>query len=466
MRRHCKTHRYPGTRCERRRAFRLAASVALAVCVACSALAAPLRVSTFRCDVTPWPGEALLWTVKLVKVEEPLLAKGIVLEDGTNRYVICAFDWCLMGNDSELAFRKALAAAAGTDPTHVAVQCLHQHAAPYADEGAYRLLDALTNPPAHLSAKFLDATRGRLAAAVQEAVARLEPFDQVGTGQAKAERIASIRRLRDEKGQPITRWSASAKDPKLAAAPEGPIDPWVKTITFARDGKPLARLHYYATHPQTFCCDGRASSDFVGLAREAVEKQDQAFQIYFTGCSGDVTPGKYSDGSPKAMGELNQRLQTAMAAAIAQTQFAPASNLVWRTEMFTFPLRAGAEEVRAQCRTALATPTLSDNERVFQGAMRLAYVERLDRPIQVTALQIGKVRILHLPGEPMVEYQLFAQQARLADFVAVAGYGDCGCSYVCTDAAIAEGGYEPTASNAGKGTEAVLKQAILGLLGN
>ena len=97
----------------------------------------------------------------------------------------------------------------------------------------------------------------------------------------------------------LTRWSGGAKDPKMAQAPEGPIDPWLKTITLARGDKPLVRLHYYATHPQTFCCDGRASADFVGLAREAVERQDKVFQIYFTGCSGDVTVGKYNDGSPR-----------------------------------------------------------------------------------------------------------------------------------------------------------------------
>ena len=97
--------------------------------------------------------------------------------------------------------------------------------------------------------------------------------------------------------------------------------------------------------------------------------------------------------------------------------------------------------------------------------MRLAFVERLDRPTQVSSLQIGNVHILHLPGEPMLEFQTFAQQARPRDFVAVAGYGDCGCAYICTDKAIAEGGYEPSASNVGKGSEALLKNAILALLG-
>ena len=97
--------------------------------------------------------------------------------------------------------------------------------------------------------------------------------------------------------------------------------------------------------------------------------------------------------------------------------------------------------------------------------MRLAFVERLGRPIQVSSLQLGKVHILHLPGEPMLDFQLFAQQAQPGDFVAVAGYGDCGCAYICTDKAIAEGGYEPSASNVGKGSEAVLKNAIQALLG-
>ena len=226
------------------------------------------------------------------------------------------------------------------------------------------------------------------------------------------------------------------------------------------------RLHYYATHPQTFCCDGRASADFVGLAREAVEQQDKVFQIYFTGCSGDVTVGKYNDGSAQALADLTQRLQMGMQAAIADTQYTPAERLVWRTQTFVLPLRASKDEIIAQSRAWLENPAQPAGLRVYKGAMRLAFVERVDRPIQVSSLQIGKLHILHLPGEPMLEFQLFAQQARPADFAAVAGYGDCGPAYICTDKAIAEGGYEPSASNVGRGSEALLKQAIKALLGD
>ena len=86
----------------------------------------------------------------------------------------------------------------------------------------------------------------------------------------------------------------------------------------------------------------------------------------------------------------------------------------------------------------------------------------IDREIR---LAFWKVHILHLPGEPMLDFQLFAQQARPCDFVAVAGYGDCGSAYICTDKAIAEGGYEPSASNVGPGSEMLLKNGIQALLG-
>src|SRR5689334_7102501 len=99
------------------RYFLVVAGFGTLIFSAFSATNTPLpRVATFHCDITPPLGEPMVWATKLTKVEQPLLAKGIVLEDGINRYVLCALDWCLMGNDTELSFRKTLAAAAGTDP--------------------------------------------------------------------------------------------------------------------------------------------------------------------------------------------------------------------------------------------------------------------------------------------------------------------------------------------------------------
>ena len=76
-------------------------------------------------------------------------------------------------------------------------------------------------------------------------------------------------------------------------------------------------------------------------------------------------------------------------------------------------------------------------------------------------------RILHLPGEPFVEYQLLAKAERPDLFVAVAGYGDYAPWYIGTARSYEEGGYEtsPGASNVGPGSEAILSNAIKKLLG-
>ena len=228
----------------------------------------PLRVATFTCDVTPTPGsQPLIWVTPVATVEDPLLAKGVILEDGSTRCVICAVDWCGLCNSSHLLFRTKLAAAVGTDVGRVAVQCVHQHTAPYVDGDAQRLLDRLPSPPHYVDHAFLERVTDRLAAAAKQALGRFQAIDSVGTGTAVVDRVASSRRIITPDGKFHGRMS-SAKDPALRALPEGFIDPLLRTITLAGGGKPLVRLHYYATHPQSFYGDPRACSDVPGFARE------------------------------------------------------------------------------------------------------------------------------------------------------------------------------------------------------
>jgi len=419
-------------------------------------LAAPggrrLRMATFRADVTPAKGEPLIWVVPAAEVLDPLWAKGIILEDGSGRYVLCAVDWCGLGSSVHLLFRSKLAAAAGTEVPRVAVQAVHQHSAPYIDGDAYALLRKMPAPPLLMSDRFLEEVTDRLAAAAKAALARLEPFDRVGTGEAVVERVASARRVFSG-GKLLVRYSGGGKDPAMAALPEGPIDPLLKTVTLARGSKPLVRLHYYATHPQTFCCDGRVSGDFVSAAREEFERKDGVAQIYFTGCSGDVTVGKYNDGSEAARQALAVRLRQSMEAAIAAAHFAPVTAMRWQTADLTLPPRPRPQ--------GGATP--SDGQALYRAVIPEAFAARTT-PLPLSALQLAQVRILYLPGEPMLEFQRFAQRLRPDRFVAVAGYGDISPGYLCTDRAFEEGGYEPSAANAGPGTEARVKQAIEKLL--
>ena len=90
-------------------------------------------------------------------------------------------------------------------------------------------------------------------------------------------------------------------------------------------------------------------------------------------------------------------------------------------------------------------------------AFQLAWLKRIDRAIDLTCLDLGKALVLHLPGEPFVEYQIKAQELRPDAFVCVAGYGDGGPGYIPTDRAYLEGGYEPTVALAAPCEEALVK---------
>jgi hypothetical protein len=429
-----------------------------------AAEAPAVRLATFRCDATPPLGGRFYggWDQPLTKLEDPLWAKGIVLDDGHSRYVLCALDWCELCNSTHRLFCEKLAAAAGTDASRVVVQSVHQHTAPVANADEERLVRKATGAHGRTDIEWLDTLADRMAAAVKESLGRLQPVDRLGVGQAKVDRVAASRRVMGKDGKIHVRWSAS-KDPFLRAAPEGYFDPMLKTVTFARGDRPVVRLHYYATHPQTGRGDGWVGMDCVGYAREKLENKENVVQIYFTGCSGDVTMGKYNDGSLEARAEMTTRLLAGMEASLAATRFEPLGAIRWHAIPLRLPARTDGKYDPAANRAALANAKAKLGARA-NAASKLAFQERAGQPISLSMLAVGNARIFHLPGEPMVEFQLFAQRSAPKQFVAVAGYGDGGTGYLCTKESYGQGGYEPGATHITPDGEAVLKAAIGQLL--
>ncbi|HPT26427.1 MAG TPA: hypothetical protein PLZ95_08410 [Bryobacteraceae bacterium] len=415
------------------------------------AAAGPLRVAAFRADATPAMGEPLIWVDPTKEVLDPLWAKGVVIDGPGGRVVLCALDWCGIGGYVHTMFRDKLAGAVNTSVGRVAMQSVHQHAAPYIDGGGYELMAQLKNPPLMMSRRFLEDVTDRLAKAAAEAVGRMKPFDAVGLGSVALERVGSARRLMVD-GRLVTRFSTSGKDPKMAELPEGDIETRLRTVTLFGGSKPLVRLHYYASHPQTFCCNGQVSADFVGAARETVEKSEGVPQIYFTGCAGDVTVGKYNDGGIDARKGLERRMEAGLRASNQSTRSEAVRGMSWKSVELRLPLKPGPKLDWPPA--DLASMNSVD---ICRHANAAAFASRRT-PLTVSSLRLGGVRIVHLPGEPLLEFQRHAGDA------IVAGYGDISPGYLCPDKAFEQGGYEPSASNAGPGTEAAMKQAIMEVL--
>ncbi|HZT81500.1 MAG TPA: hypothetical protein VFA26_14840 [Gemmataceae bacterium] len=425
----------------------------------------PLHLATFAADVTCPAGHPLCggWIEPARAVDDPLRAVGVVLLGMGRPVVLCAVDWCGIRNDAHLAWRKALAEAAHTVPENVAVHCVHPHNAPFADTEAEKLIRAAPQPTSSLDLKFFDQAVKRTADAVKASLAKTARFTHVGLGKAKVEKVASNRRVIGEDGKVKYTRTSATKDPRARAEPEGLIDPWLRTLSFWDGDKPLAALHYYATHPMSYYGDGRVTSDFCGLARDRrAADEPKVFQVYFTGCAGNVTAGKYNDGAKENRAVLRDRIYEGMKAAWRATERYPLKEFAWRIEPVKLPPRKEKSFGEEESRKALEDPKQKPAKR-NNAAFQLAWLRRIGRPIDFACLDLGKALVLHLPGEPFIEYQLKAQELRPDRFVCVAGYGDDGPGYIPTNKAFLEGGYEPTVALAAP-SEPRMYQAMAKLL--
>lgn len=450
-----------------------------------------LRVAVFRADATPPLGSPVAYA-PVVKVEDPLTARGIVLLGAGEPIVLCAVDWIGIANGGHDVWRQRLAAAAGTSVDRVAVHVLHQHDGVRCDFSAEEMLAAQGLGGRRFDVPFVRQTIAAVADAVRESVETARPVTHLGVGQAEVEKVASNRRILGPDGRVAIARSSSYRIPEpilsrlvenarrdgyeqsavrveeALAAPEGVIDPLLRMVTFYDQDEPVVCLSYYATHPQSHFGKGEVTSEFVGLARAERERAlDGLPLIHFNGASGNVAAGKYNDGTPELRLLLTQRMADGMRRAWESTGKRPitAAEVAWRVEPVSLPTNPKLDV--AALRATLENPQADESQR-FSAASKLAFLTRMNdgHQIELSRLRLGDVDILHMPGELFVEYQLAAQEMKPQSTVCMAAYGDYGTGYVGTKIAYWQGGYEtqPSASNVAPEVEQVLMDGIRKLL--
>ena len=430
----------------------------------------PLRIALFEDDITPPVGtplcDALVQPAK--EIVDPLSARGIVLLTEDRPIVLCALDWVGIGNSGYDAFRDALAKAAGTSKDRVAVHCLHQHDAPGCDFQADDILAKHGLGGKLFDPAFARKAISRVATALKKAMDKPQTVTHIAAGKAEVKEVASTRRVMGPDGKVKYVRYSSTKEPKIRAEPEGLIDPFVHLISFWDGDRPIASLTYYATHPQSYYGKGGVSCDFPGLARRLRENDlPKVAHIHFNGAGGNVTAGKYNDGSPANRPILADRLAKGMKEAFASAKKVPvkSADVSWRVAGVALPLSKLYNVKDLQAR--VADKKLPDGERM-KAARNLAWAKRCDAgdKIDLSCLHIGPAYILHMPGELFVEYQLAAEKMRPKSPVLMAAYGDYGPGYIGTAIAYTQGGYETgPVSRVAPEVEDVLMRALRELLG-
>jgi len=253
----------------------------LAATLPSAALAAGLRASVAKVDITPASSK---WMAgyparQSTGVHDRLYHRVVALDDGTTQFYLASSDLCLFAPSVYDDFAAQLKRETGIDRLQVWWTVTHTHSGP--EVGPHGLARAIMPERYHHSpdTEYTAAVVKALIDAIKDARARLEPARlAAGTGFASAN---INRRARDPEGRI-----------SLGLNPDGPVDRQIGLIRLERpDGKPIALIANYAMHGTALGPRNTLySGDAPGIVSAYVEEKLGAPMLYINGAAGNLAP--------------------------------------------------------------------------------------------------------------------------------------------------------------------------------
>jgi hypothetical protein len=476
----------------RRDFLALSASAAAAATLASGRLAGAaergsLRAGAATSDVTPKPGVLLDGTIMQIgpvhKIHDPLHARALVLDDGTERVAICTAD-ATMISDEVFDHAKQLAHERTGLPNHrMLFAATHSHS-------AVRAIGIGDGP---LDKEYLELLARGIADAVAKAVDHLAPA-RAGWGVGELPGLVHNRRWRMKPGtigpNPFGQEGEQVKmNPRRGSPdrvkPAGPVDPQLSVLSVQHaDGRPLAVLANFGIH---YCGGFRSrevSADYFGVFAnrtgellEAGDVDPPFVGIMSNGTSGDISNGfSFDKPAPKKapyqwMEEVGDMVAREAHRVIQGIEHGAVVSLGMQETELELAVRrsdearlAWAKEVwaKAQGKKRFTRPEIYAREAIKLSA----YLPTVMVPLQ--AMRIGELGIAAIPCETFAETGLAIKQASplAPTFVIEIANGYHG--YLPTPEQHAWGGYEtwPARSSCLEiEAEPKIRQAALELLG-
>jgi hypothetical protein len=236
-----------------------------------------LKVGFGRVNVTPMMGIPLdgYFVPRYADgVLDDLEVNALALEAGGNRAVLLTLDHCGTNAAVLEPYRRHAAEVTGVPFESIFISCTHSHNAP--------ILEANSDDP--LIREYDRFLWHKMADAAKAAVEDLQPA-RMGWAVGQAPNIAFVRRFRMKDGK--IRTNPGVGNPDILA-PIGDVDERLNVVRFDREDGLSYVLVNFGNHPDTVggC---KISGDWPSLMRGQVEKAiDNTRCIFFNGAQGDV----------------------------------------------------------------------------------------------------------------------------------------------------------------------------------
>lgn len=451
-----------------------------------------LLAGAFSVDITPPIGLAMAGygarDHPSEGILEPLYAYAIALEQGDECCALVVADLIGVKGHITTAVRERVAALSDLPPEKVFVSATHTHWGPVLARTEY-LAEQLNRA---VSEEYTATLIMDLATAVVEAWNAREPaLALAGTGWADgvkfnrrpvgpdgkvvmslAMELEQARVASAEGARLAQTWvkgggrgeRLSAPLPILGGNRAGVSDPSLPLLKLVSpEGAPIAALMVFGCHAVTGADRDTTfyhyAPDWPGYAREVIEEMVGCPAAVMAGCCGDQVPLQRA-------GDWRQRVGHSIGAEALRLWHALTGESIGPLRLgratATVPVRPlpTVEEARA---ALAAKEDPNGTGAVFEREMldlALKYGGKQSVDYEIWAMGLGdQFGLVGLPGEILEEIGLQIRQQSPFAHTAVVELALDSPGYMCTDAAMDEGGYEPTWSFPGKGTEAALVQA-------
>ena len=361
------------------------------------------------------------------------------------------------------AAREYAAKATGLDKKAIFIHTTHTHVGP-----CFGCKDGWTND---IDREYDSFVMKKIADSIVYALADLNPA-RMGIGVSKAERIGFNRRYLMKDG--TTKTNPGVNNPDIVRS-IGLLDERVNVIRFERECGDNVVIGNYGNHPDVIG-NNKASADWPGFTRRIFEKAiDNTKCVFFNGAQGDINHvnvkpvggdlnGMFNDFDDVTRGYAHSRhMGNVVAGALMnvyeKVEFIPVNEIKFVEEIVNVasnkPLPEEMEEARYIHQMHLDG---KDAELPYQGMMLTTMVADAGRkvrlenapeffPMNLTAIKIGDVAFLGVPGEPFTGIGMGLKEAKDWKMVCPTCLTNGSRGYFPMKDSYDEGGYEARSSS-------------------
>ena len=444
-----------------------------------------LQAGAATANITPWLGVTVPGAVRTrtaQDVDDELLARALVLDNGSTRIAMVTCDLIAIPQNIGDAVKTRIQERCGIPPQHVMINATHTHTA----AGIADLLGTDGSP------EYIDWVPLKIADAVELATLRLTPA-RAGFGSVQEDRIAFNRRWHLSDG--TVKMNPGKDNPDLVK-PTGPTDPELAMIYVeSEDGDPISAVASYSLHYIGTDNGNAISADYFGHFARLIKQylSDTCVPLLWNAASGQINNIDFSGNwSWKDRGHahakkmaavlaghmiteiqlMDMQSEVSLSGALADFEFKrkriTSEDLEIANKILSCPAGTFDQYDSGPFSWVVGHPIPPGSVDVYaQECVRLSKLpETLKAPVQV--LKIGEAAVVALPGEIFVETGLNIKSRSNARPLFIVSLANGYIGYVCTDEALVnEGGYETWAamsSLGAAGTAPAMEDLAISLL--